>query len=119
MWQDVEGRLKAVSAERESLGAELEKLRAERANRIARVQQLEKQLARSREEGESKEESIQKLQIELRETLSRVQIEINEVCSPLNLRSGLCCSLCCLVSLRIFKVLTNEEHYSVVNHQID
>ena len=81
MWQEVEGRFKAVSeelravrTERESLVAELEKLRAERVNRIARVQQLEKQLARSREDGEAKDENFQKL-----------QIEINEVCSPLSM----------------------------------
>ena len=70
MWQEAESRFNAVS----------EELRMDRDNSIARVKQLNKQLASARDELDAKENNIQKLQIELSETVSREQIKLNNVC---------------------------------------
>ena len=59
--------------------AQLETLKAQRENRIARVQQLERQLAQAREQADAKDEAIAKLRIEITESTQRIQREAGEV----------------------------------------
>ena len=61
--------------------AQLETLKAQRENRIARVQQLEKQLAQAREQVDAKDEAIAKMRIEINESTQRIQREAGEVCA--------------------------------------